>query len=126
MSFRRTKAPRKPQTAPYRSQFEARFASTHPNFSYESAKLKYTVPASGHNYTPDFYDPLTGTYYELKGRWTASDRKKMKLVVEQHPDKNIVMVFQDPSKPINKGSKTTYGDWATKNGIKWVTRVEPS
>ena len=109
------------QNKTFRSKFEERFArSTGKHMEYETKRLVYTVPASEHRYTPDFYDPKTDTYYELKGRWTAADRKKMKLVVQQHPDKNIVMVFQDPKKPIAKGSKTTYAQWADKNGIKWT------
>ena len=30
------------------------------------------------------------------------------------------MVFMKATCPIRKGSKTTYADWAEKNGIEWM------
>lgn len=39
----------------------------------------------------------------------------MKLVIEQHPDKDIRFVFQNPNAKIAKGSKTTYADWCAKH-----------
>ena len=34
------------------------------------------------HYIPDFYLPLTNEYIEVKGRYTDTDKLKMKLVVE--------------------------------------------
>lgn len=104
----------------YRSNYEGRFAKAFPTLEFETKRLAYTVPATQHKYTPDFYDPETDTYYELKGRFTARDRKKMLLVTSQHKIR-LIMVFQNPNLPINKGSKTTYGDWCTQNGIEWTS-----
>jgi len=56
---------------------------------------------------------------ECKGRFPASDRTKMKAIRSAYPDWTITMIFTNPSAPINKGSKTTYGDWCDKNGILW-------
>lgn len=35
----------------------------------------------------------------------------------QHPFLKIVMVFSNPDMPVNKGSKTTYGDFCLKLGV---------
>lgn len=105
----------------YRSKFEQRLADRllKLGFIYEPMKIDYTIPESKHKYTPDF---VRGKLiYELKGRWTAQDRKKMKLLVEQHPEFEIIMVFQNPTIKINKGSKTSYADYCDKNGIKWMS-----
>lgn len=111
---------RKKISGRYRSKFEARLADKllHLGFVYEPYRVDYTVPESMHHYTPDFVRGKL--FYELKGRWTAQDRKKMRLLVEQHPEYEIVMVFQNPRKPINKNSLTTYADYCDKYGIKWM------
>lgn len=104
----------------FRSKFEQRLASklAYLGFKYEPFKIDYTIPESKHKYTPDF---VRGKLiYELKGRWTATDRKKMRLLVEQHPEYEIVMVFQNPNIKINKGSKTSYADYCDKYNIKWM------
>ena len=108
----------------YRSNFEERYAEklAKLGFIYEPYKIKYQVPTSIHSYTPDF---VRGKLiYELKGRFTAADRKKMKLLVEQHPEFDFVMVFQNPNIKINKNSKTTYAMWCDKNDIEWISAKE--
>ena len=108
----------------YRSKFEQRLSERllKLGFKYEPLKLDYTVPETEHKYTPDF---LKGKLiYELKGRFTAQDRKKMKLLVEQHPEFKFVMVFQNPNIKINKNSKTTYAIWCEKNNIEWMSYKE--
>jgi len=62
---------------------------------------------------------------ETKGRFTLEDRKKHILVRRQHPDLDIRIVFQNPYTKIRKGSKTTYADWASKNGILWANKEIP-
>ena len=109
----------KKKNSKFRSKFEERLSKhlEYLGFKYEPIKIDYTVPESKHKYTPDFV--RGNLIYELKGRWTASDRKKMKLLVEQHPEWNIIMVFQNPNIKINKGSTTSYADYCDKNGIQW-------
>ena len=72
-------------------------------------------------YTPDFYLKDYGIYLETKGRWTATDRAKMRLVLKQHPSDigngNLVMVFQRNNK-INANQR--YGDYCDKFGIPWI------
>jgi hypothetical protein len=110
----------------FRSKFESTFYNSLPENSvtYEQSVLHYTVPASVHRYTPDFHIPGTNIWLETKGRFTNADRKKMLLVKAQHPDKRIIMVFQDARKPIAKGSKTTYSQWAEKNGLEWMSPLD--
>lgn len=104
----------------YRSGYEAKVAKFLTNkavdFSYEAATLKYVVPESTHKYTPDFTLP-NGIYIESKGRFTPADRKKMSLVIEQNPDKDIRLVFMVDN-TLSKASKTKYSDWCAKRGIK--------
>ena len=106
-----------------RSKFEERVARTLKKlkipFNYESTKLRFTQPEKKRVYKPDFELPETGIFVECKGRLTADDRRKLEWVKAQHPDVCIVLLFQKADNAIRKGSKTTYGDWATKTGFDW-------
>lgn len=98
------------------------------NFGYEEEKIAYTIPESLHKYTPDFKIKKSEDrilYIETKGRWVTADRKKLKLVKEQHPDLDIRILFQNAKNKITKNSKTTYGDYADKIGILWAEKTIP-
>ena len=43
----------------------------------------------------------------------------MKWVKEQYPDYIFYIFFQNARVKLRKGSKTSYGDWATKAGFIW-------
>jgi len=101
----------------YRSKFEQSFHKVFPKLEYETYKFNYTTH---HTYTPDFYDATTGRYYETKGVFTSADRSKILTVLEQNPGLDLTLVFQNPRLTLNKNSKTTYGEWATKHNIKWT------
>ncbi len=92
-------------------------------FQYETLNLHYEV-SEQRKYTPDVILP-NGIILELKGRFSTADRKKMLLVIAQHPDKDIRMVFQRHTNKLFKGSKTTYSEWCDKNNIKWADKVVP-
>lgn len=93
--------------------------------SYESRKFEYTIPESKHIYTPDF--PVSPhIVIETKGRWVLEDRQKMLLVIEQYPDIDFRIVFYNANQKIKKGSKTSYGDWCDKHGIKWANKTIPA
>lgn len=77
-----------------------------------------------HTYTPDFVLP-NGIIIEAKGLFEREDRQKHLLIKEQYPNLDIRFVFQNPKLKLYKGSKTTYGDWADKNGFLWSTRQIP-
>lgn len=94
------------------------------SYSYEEEKLTYEVPAKVCKYTPDF-KLENGIYIETKGIWDLKDRQKMKLIKDQHPDKDIRIVFQSSKTKISKNSKTTYGMWADKLGYKWADKRIP-
>lgn len=94
------------------------------NGLYEQYYLNYTVPASDHRYTPDFILP-NGIIIETKGVWDAEDRKKHLLIKSQHPDLDIRFVFTRSKSPLYKGSKTTYGSFCEKNGIKYADKKIP-
>lgn len=92
--------------------------------NYESKKFNYTIPESQHIYTPDF--PVSPhIVIETKGRWVLEDRQKMLLLMEQHPEIDFRMVFYNANQKIKKGSKTTYGMWCDKHGIKWAHKHIP-
>lgn len=109
------------KAANYRSGFEHKVAKclegNKVEYTYEKEKIQYIIPASKHNYLPDFR--LTnGIFIEAKGKWDAASRKKMVLAIEQNPDKDIRLLFMRDNK-ITKTSKTKYSDFCEKRGIKY-------
>lgn len=107
---------------PYRSWLEADVARDLERrgvgFAYESLTIIYTEPAKVRKYTPDF--PLDNkVIVEVKGRWTAQDRRKMGEVIEQNPDLDIRLLFAKDN-PISKKSRTRYSDWCTKRNIQFA------
>lgn len=100
-----------------RNNLERKVAQTLPaTFQYEPKRFPYLVTAT---YLPDFVDEAAKQIVEVKGRFTAEDRRKHTLFKQQYPDWTVTIVFQNPDAPINKGSKTTYASWCDKQGIKW-------
>lgn len=93
-------------------------------FDYEREPLVYVEPERKRRYTPDFFITTRSgneIIVETKGRWTREDRMKMRLVVQQHPERDIRFVFQSPNAKINKGSKTTYAMWCERElGRQWA------
>ena len=111
----------------YRSGLEDRISeqlkSISVPFKYEEFKIKYEVHET-RTYTPDFELP-NGIIIESKGRFVPADRKKHLLVKKQHPELDIRFVFSNSRAKINKGSKTTYGDWCDKNGFQYADKLIP-
>tara|TARA_R100001369_G_scaffold60813_1_gene87605 strand:- start:724 stop:1098 length:375 start_codon:yes stop_codon:yes gene_type:complete len=111
----------------YRSKYEddvcGRLDDAKVLFDYETINLHYRV-IEQRKYTPDVILP-NGIIIELKGRFTSSDRKKMLLVIAQHPDLDIRMVFMRPKNKLSKISRTTYAQWCDKNNIKWADKYIP-
>jgi hypothetical protein len=90
---------------------------------YESIKIKYRLEEE-RTYTPDWKLP-NGIIVETKGRFVSDDRKKHLLVRAQHPTYDIRFVFTNSAAKINKGSKTSYADWCTKQGFKFADKLIP-
>ena len=115
----------------YRSGLELKVAdqikeSKYP-VRYETETLQYIVPQKNSKYTPDFiFTKKNGKtmYVETKGRWTSTDRQKMKHILASNPHIDLRMVFQNPNQKISKGSKTTYEMYANKLGIQYVAKKE--
>ena len=98
-------------------------------WSYESEKLKYTIPERLASYTPDFILIKKNgekMYIETKGRFLATDRKKHLLIKESNPNIDLRFLFQTPNNKLSKASKTTYANWADKNGYLWATKEIPA
>lgn len=112
----------------YRSGLEVKIArqleAAGVPFEYEAVTLRYEVPAEIHRYSPDYILPNC-IVIEGKGQFTSDDRKKIKFVREQHPDIDLRFVFSNSNTRIGKKSKTTYGDWCAKLGIKFANKVIP-
>jgi hypothetical protein len=111
-------------------------------FGFESQWIRYAVPAREAKYLPDFSFKDCPIIIEPKGRFggaiagpwakrvstkdaAVKERQKFVLLKEQHPELDIRFIFSRASTPIYKGSKTTYGKWATDHGFKWAEKVIP-
>ena len=88
------------------------------HFSYEGMKIKFELPTQKKSYTPDF--PINNSFIvEAKGAFNSADRKKHKLVKQQHPEYDIRFIFSNAKTKIGKKSKTTYGMWCDLFGFKY-------
>lgn len=91
---------------------------------FEAIKIPYVIPEKSHTYTPDFVLP-NGIIVETKGLFEPADRAKHVLIKAQYPELDIRFVFQRPTDALYKGSPTSYGEWATKHGFLWATKLIP-
>ena len=94
---------------------------------YEKDKVAFEWPKRLASYTPDFRLPKpNGFFYlETKGLWVTTDRQKHVLIKQQHPNLDLRFLFQNARAKLYKGSKTTYADFATKNGFVWAHKRIP-
>lgn len=86
--------------------------------AYEPDTFSYVQPAKRRTYTPDFRVGKD-KYIEVKGRLTKDDRDKLVWMKEQRPDITVYLLFSTGHNKIRRGSPTTYGEWADKNGFEW-------
>ena len=96
-------------------------------YEYESDKFPWQPPLK--KYTPDFKvyrKDMSYFYVEYKGYLRPPDRTKMKAFKEQHPDVDLRMVFMNASKPLYKGSPTSYAVWSEKMGFPWAEKTIPA
>jgi len=111
----------------FRSNFELQIAGVlvkhEVKYTYEDHTFKYVVKPR--RYTPDFYLEEFDIHLEVKGLFTSQDRQKMLYFKKQHPDIDIRFVFMNAKNKLYKGSKTTYGEWATKHGFQWHEGTVP-
>jgi hypothetical protein len=64
---------------------------------------KYEIDGKIKSYTPDFYIPSKNLYIEIKGRWWGDDRRKMDCVIEQHPEKNVLILEKELYRKLLRG-----------------------
>jgi hypothetical protein len=93
-------------------------------YEYEKHKIKWE-DHQWRSYTPDFVLDSNGIIVETKGRFVAADRRKHLKVKEQYPKLDIRFVFTNSKTKINKGSKTSYGDWCERHGFQYADKVIP-
>ena len=98
----------------FKSKLEEKFSKQF-RLPYETNRLKYKLE---HTYTPDF-KVADNVFIETKGRFTSSDRSKIKHVIQQHTEITLALVFQQPTTLISKKSKTSYAVWCDKHNIQW-------
>ena len=112
----------------YRSGLEERIAQEliekGVEFEYETLRIDYLRPAKKARYTPDFVLP-NGIIIESKGRFVGADRKKHLKIKDQHPFLDIRFVFSNSRAKLNKGAKSTYGDWCDKHGFLYADKRIP-
>lgn len=105
----------------FRSGLEARISHEAKRagvtLEYEPFKIRYTIPASSHLYTPDWLILHNGIIVETKGIFDSDDRKKHLLIREQYPELDIRFVFSNINGKSDKRLKTTYGEWCEKHGF---------
>jgi len=87
-------------------------------YIYEPGNITYIQPEVKRRYLPDW--TKDDVILEAKGRFTTADRKKMLLLKEQYPEKQIVMLFGKADNKLSKKSKTSYADWCNNNNIAWL------
>jgi hypothetical protein len=115
-----------------RSMAEVKFDAAH--IEGKAIDARYEVDVFEYNiseirkYTPDWtVHKKNGrvVYLEFKGVLDGKTRKKMKLMKKQYPNLDLRLIFEKAGNKIYKGSKTTYGKWATQHGFKWEDNVMP-
>lgn len=84
-------------------------------YKYEPVKLPYVLERT---YCPDFL--IANVYIEAKGKLDADTRAKMIAVKKAHPHLDIRIIFMRAENKLSKNSKTTYAQWAEKNGFPWA------
>lgn len=101
------------------------------DFGYETEKLPYTTDGK---YIPDFIiDTRSGKKIrvETKGNGRSFDgpsRRKLIAVKQQHPDKDIRIVFYTDGKIGPKRKDGTFmrqSDWAIKHGFRYAIKEIP-
>ncbi|AZB48864.1 endonuclease [Pseudomonas phage 71PfluR64PP] len=107
----------------YRSSLEERNAA-HVEKLGGTAEFEM-IPERTATYNPDFVLG-NGIIVETKGIFEVADRQKQLFLREQHPELDIRLVFSSSKSKLYSGSKTTYGMWCEKHGIKYADKLIPA
>ena len=98
----------------FRSVPEKVFAITNPAWLYEPTTVDMMIPTK---YTPDFYNPKTNTYVEIKGRMGLEDLRK--VLAFRDMGYNIVVGLQRKYVRFGESKCTTIEFRLQKEGIKF-------
>jgi hypothetical protein len=71
--------------------------------STKKHSFKYKMDNKLRTYTPDFFLVKEKIYLEVKGYWWGNDKEKMKMVLEQHPNINIIFIEKEEYEKIKGG-----------------------
>lgn len=116
---KRFRAP-KHRRGKYKSRLELFFATlcfkAGLGFEYEANRIPYTRLA---HYVPD-WKIAPNVYIETKGYLAPANRSNILSFKEQHPDIRVLLLFANADNKLNAKSQTSYGEWATKNGVEWA------
>lgn len=93
------------------------------NYAYETVKIEWEDLAY-RTYTPDVILD-NGIICEIKGLFTAADRRKHLMVKKQHPELDIRFVFESSRRKLRKGAKSTYAEWCIKKGFRYYDKEIP-
>lgn len=114
----------------YRSKFESIVAEQLETagcpYHYEEHDLYYVEPAKVRRYKPDILLVHNGIFIEVKGMFSADDRKKMLLVKDTYPEIDLRLLFMRSQNKLSKKSKTTYAQWCEKNGFEYADLQVPA
>jgi hypothetical protein len=104
----------------YKSGLELTFAEQATSkglpFEYEPTRFPYRRPS---HYVPD-WRIAEGVYIETKGYLAPFQRQGLLAFKQEYPQVRILLLFGNSQNRLNKKSKTTYGEWATKSGFEWA------
>ena len=107
----------------FKSKFEAavwkELRKHYNSCQYEPDKHEYIQPVIHRKYIPDF-KMARNVYIEAKGKLDLATRQKMVWFKECNPKVVIIFLFMNPDNKITKRSKTSYSNWAEKEGFLWL------
>lgn len=132
MNWARKRAQARSTSSRLRSRFEEKFEkeliALGVKYVYEKVATYFTPPSKQRRKTFDWHLTLASgkeIIIETKGYWDSPARLAELECIKQHPELDIRYVFTDSSKPIRKGSKTTYADVCQRNGVLYADGTVP-
>jgi hypothetical protein len=66
------------------------------------------------------------TLLPIYSQFMSAHRKRLLLLLEENPDVELHLLFNNPNTPISKEVKKTYGEWAELNGFEFSKMSEHS
>ena len=84
-------------------------------------RCAYGTCFADRSYTPDFFLPEHDVIIEVKGIFTAKDRKIAQAMAKEHGHLNFAYLFYFDNK-LSRKSKTRYTDWCARQGLECGVR----